>query len=71
MTDEDALQTLREMEIAWLSDTLAASIANLGYPVGCGVAPSPDHLKNAAGKLADRYIEMIRMAREAAMEKAA
>lgn len=69
-TPED-FEVLREMEIQWLSETLAASIANIGYPVGCGVAPNEKHLANAAGKLFDRYLTMFRMVHQTANERAA
>jgi cytochrome P450 len=60
MTDMDAL---REVEIEWLAGELGRSIANLGYPVGCGVPPSPEHLQKAAETLFARYAKMIEMAR--------
>lgn len=53
---------LREVEVAWLMDNLSGAIANLGYPVGCGVPPSPGHLKRAAETLFERYAKMIEMA---------
>lgn len=64
-------EALREMEVKWLSETLAASIANIGYPVGCGMAPNEKHLENAAGKLFDRYLTMFRMVHETAGTRAA
>ncbi len=57
------IEEIREAEIAWLSETLGESIANLGYPVGCGQAPHPETLKKAATTLFDRYAKMIELAR--------
>lgn len=59
------LQVLREVEIQWLAGELGASIANLGYAVGLGVAPKEDALKRAAEKLFERYAKMIEMTRAA------
>lgn len=47
---------LRETEIKWLMDSLATSIASLGYPVGMGMAPSPEHLRHAATMLLERCV---------------
>ena len=58
-------EALREVETEWLARELGESIANLGYPVGCGIAPHPETLKKAANKLFDRYVRMIEMARTA------
>jgi len=58
----DDIKVLREVETRWLAETLAGAIANLGYPVGMGIAPNPEHLIFAAGKLFDRYSAMIEMA---------
>lgn len=63
------LAALREVETAWLADALGRCTANLGYPVGCGVAPHPDNLANAAGLLFDRYLTMVGMAHQAAEAK--
>jgi hypothetical protein len=60
MSDMD---TLREVEVEWLSGELARAIAGLGYPVGCGVPPHPDQVKKAAETLFDRYAKMIELAR--------
>jgi hypothetical protein len=57
---------LREVEVAWLSQQLSDSIANLGYPVGMGMAPHPDQIKKAAETLFERYAKMIEMAHKAA-----
>ncbi len=59
----EGMEALREVEVAWLSDQLASSIANLGYPVGMGIPPHPDQIKKAATTLFDRYAKMIEMAR--------
>lgn len=67
VTDAD-FEALRDVETKWLADTIAGSIANLGYPVGCGHAPAPEHLMTAANTLFDRYAKFIRMAREAGRE---
>lgn len=67
--DED-MQVLREVEVAWLSDQLSSSIANLGYPVGMGIAPHPDSMKKAAETLFERYAKMIEMARATAISAA-
>ncbi len=63
---EDDLEALRETEVAWLSAELGRSIANLAYPVGCGVAPTTEHMEKAANALFDRYLKMVRMAHSAA-----
>lgn len=67
MADEidEGMEVLREVEVAWLSDQLSNSIANLGYPVGCGVAPHPEQIKKAAETLFGRYAKMIELARRA------
>lgn len=67
MTD---MEVLREIEVAWLSDRLSESITNLGYPVGCGIAPHPEQIAKAANILFDRYAKMIEMARESAKTSA-
>lgn len=54
---------LREIEREWLADELGRAIANLGYPVGMGVAPPREILLNAADNLFDRYAKMIEMVR--------
>lgn len=64
-TTDDGMKVLREVETKWLAGELGLSIANLAYPVGCGVAPQQEHLEKAAGKLFDRYSRMIEMARRA------
>lgn len=56
------IDALREVEISWLTDALGAAIANLGYPVGCGVAPNREQLLRAASTLIDRYLLMVEMA---------
>lgn len=61
-TAED-FEVLRELEVAWLTSTLCDSIANLGYPVGMGMAPNPEQIKKAATTLFERYAKMIAMAR--------
>ena len=58
----EGMEALREIEVAWLSDRLSTSIANLGYPVGCGVPPHPEQIKRAAELLFERYAKMIEMA---------
>lgn len=64
MTDDIAngVAILREIETRWIAEALAEAISNLGYPVGMGIAPKPEHLDKAAGKLFDRYAAMIEMA---------
>lgn len=64
MTDQKDITILREVEVNWLTDSLGVAIANLGYPVGCGVAPNREQLLRAASKLTDRYMAMIGMARD-------
>lgn len=59
------IEMIKEAEIAWLSEELGRCISNLGYPVGCGIAPHPETLKIAAEKLFDRYERMIEFARAA------
>lgn len=58
-----------EVEVAWLSDVLSNSIANLGYPVGMGVAPHPEQIRRAAETLFERYAKMIEMARYGALSE--
>lgn len=67
MADEidEGIEVLKEVEIAWLSEKLSTSIANLPYPVGCGVPPDPERIKKAAETLFGRYARMIEMARRA------
>ena len=64
---EADFEALRDVEIGWLARELGASIASLGYPVGCGIAPRPKQLEQAASRLFDRYAKMIRLARGAAL----
>lgn len=52
------VEALREIETAWIADALSASIANIGYPVGCGVAPNREGLMFCAGKLFDRFVAL-------------
>jgi hypothetical protein len=59
---------LREIETEWLIENLSESIANLGYPVGCGISPTYDHLKRAADTLFERYAKMIEMAHGVAQQ---
>ncbi len=67
MADEidEGMEVLREVEVAWLSDQLSQSIANLPYPVGCGQPPDAERVKKAAETLFGRYAKMIEMARRA------
>ena len=58
-------EALREVETEWLANELSFAIKNLGYPVGCGIAPHSDTMKKAANKLFDRYAKMIELARNA------
>lgn len=67
----DTIAALDEREKEWLSEQLGRSIANLGHPVGCGIAPPPELLDKAACTLFDRYCLMIRMAVEAAEDRSA
>lgn len=64
MNDEvtEGLEVLKSMEIAWLADLLGSSIANLGYPVGCGIAPNPETMQRAATKVFERYENIIGLA---------
>lgn len=52
---------IREIEREWLADQLGASIANLGFPVGMGIAPPREMLLLAADKLFDRYARIIEL----------
>lgn len=63
-------EALREVETEWLATELGNAIANLGYPVGCGIAPHPETLRKAATKLFDRYAKMIELARNAGDQSA-
>ena len=56
------IEMLRDVETKWLTAELGRSIANLGYPVGMGVAPHHDTLMKAATTLFDRYAKMIELA---------
>lgn len=64
MADEvaEGVELLKSMEIAWLADLLGSSISNLGYPVGCGVAPNHETMKRAATKVFERYENIITLA---------
>lgn len=55
MLREEKVKELREIEVQYLSTMLAESIARLGYPVGCGVAPHEDATRRAAEALFDRF----------------
>lgn len=57
---EDAkdAEMLRDLEIPFLADLLSVSIANLGYPVGCGIPLSQEHAKKAATALFDRFVSL-------------
>ena len=70
MPDEidEGIEALRKVEVAWLSEQLSTWIANLGYPVGCGIAPHPETIKRAAETLFDRYAKMIELARQAQVQ---
>ena len=59
---DEGIDVLKSMEIAWLADLLTSSIANLGYPVGCGVAPSPATMTKAATTVWERYEKIIGLA---------
>lgn len=59
----DETKLIREIEIPWLKGLIGESIAKLGYPVGCGVAPTDAHLETAAGFLFSRYEKMIALVR--------
>lgn len=54
----ERVEAFRETEIPWLVKELGDSIANLGYLVGMGVAPLPDHLHLAAEALFERWCNM-------------
>jgi hypothetical protein len=70
MPTKKDFQVLRDVEVEWLVNTLGDSIANLGYPVGCGLSPSHEHLKRAAETLFERYAKMIEMAHTTAASSA-
>jgi len=57
---------LREVEEAWLAEHLSDAITNLGYPVGCGIAPHPETMAKAARNLFNHYARMVELARSAA-----
>ena len=54
----ERVEAFRKTEIPWLVKELGDSIANLGYPVGMGVAPNPDQLHQAAEALFERWCKM-------------
>lgn len=56
------IEALREIETEWLAAELGRAISNLGYPVGCGIAPHPETLRKAATTLFNRYAKMIELA---------
>lgn len=58
MSITDQIEALREVEIPWLVKELGDSIANLDYPVGCGLAPHPDQLNRAAAAIFGQWIKM-------------
>lgn len=49
-----APQEVRAALIVLIADDLERSIASLGYPVGCGVAPHPDLCHRAAEQIVER-----------------
>jgi hypothetical protein len=53
---QNAAELLRDIEIDWLVKSLGNNIANLGYPVGCGVPPTEKHLQHAAKFLFERFV---------------
>lgn len=59
---EKGMDALREAEVVWLADSLAESIANLPYPVGCGNSPLPEATRLAAEKIFDRYAKIVELA---------
>lgn len=61
----EGMEALRKVETAWLAEALSTSIANLGYPVGCGATLHPKDAEKAAAALFDRYAKMVEMARRA------
>jgi hypothetical protein len=71
MSEAPELKLLREVETEWLANELGQAIANLGYPVGCGVAPHREQLMKAANTLFDRYVRMIELAGAAALNRSA
>lgn len=52
-------EVLHKVETEWLAEALSDSIANLGYPVGCGVGLSKESADRAASKIVDRYIDIL------------
>ena len=49
-------ESLRETEGPLLAKILTESIANLGYPVGCGIPPNEPAVRQAAEKLFARFV---------------
>jgi hypothetical protein len=45
---------VRHVVVAALADDLAASISNIGHPVGMGIAPPREACLRAAGMIVDR-----------------
>jgi hypothetical protein len=58
LTLRDKIELMRDVETEWLAHNLGRSIANLGYPVGMGIAPHEDALQQAAAMLFERFIAM-------------
>jgi hypothetical protein len=54
-------------ERVWLAESLSASIANLGYPVGMGMSPHPESCLEAADKILAHFHERD-AARDAALK---
>jgi len=50
---EETKQPVREALIYLIANDLERSIANLGYPVGMGLAPHPDTCTAAATRIVD------------------
>ncbi len=67
MTDKISrdIEKLRKAETKWIASELSRAIANLGYPVGCGLSLHPRDAKYAANLLFDRYAKMIESAKRA------
>lgn len=55
---QSSVEELRSIEVPYLDNLLAESIAKLGYPVGCGVPPNPEATRRAAEALFDRFVQL-------------
>jgi hypothetical protein len=52
--DKQSPEAVKKALVYLIAADLERSIANLGYPVGCGVGPHPDLCAQAAERMVDK-----------------